>query len=112
VFRQQLTFSKISKLNTNNTRYHPAKHKRILNGREIEPDRKTLIMTWKFGLAALCFIAAAACNNEASVQDKTDSVTHTSDSNQSNWPQPRDVMGKDSVPSPETHSDSSHLKSH
>jgi hypothetical protein len=69
-------------------------------------------MKWKYVLGILLFTAATACNNEASVGDKTDSVTHTSDTNHSNWPQTGDMTGKDSIPSPETHSDSSHLKSH
>lgn len=69
-------------------------------------------MKLKYVLAAFLFATAAvACNNEASVQDKADSAIHTSDSNQSNWPEPRDIIGGDSIPSPETHSDSSHLKS-
>lgn len=63
-------------------------------------------MKLKFGIGVLFFIVATACNNDSSVQDNTDSARHTSDSNQGNWP--GDIMGKDSIPSPETQADSSH----
>jgi len=69
-------------------------------------------MKFKYALMAILFTTAVACNNEATVQDKSDSATHTSDGNHSNWPEPGDMTGKDSIHSPETHSDSSHLKSH
>lgn len=69
-------------------------------------------MKLKFALAALLFTAAVACNNDATVSDKTDSATQSSDQNHSNWPETKDMTGKDSVPSPETKSDSSNLKSH
>jgi hypothetical protein len=69
---------------------------------------KIVCMKLKYLLAALMLAAAVACNNEASVQDKSDSVTQTSDQNQSTWPEP----GKDSISSPSTQSDTSHLKSH
>lgn len=86
--------------------------KNNLNGRKIEPEKKNRFMNWKYILATLLFTAAVACNNDSAVQDNTDSVTHTSDTNHSSWPEPGDMTGKDSIPSPETHSDSSNLKSH
>jgi hypothetical protein len=81
-----------------------------LNGRKIEPKQKMLSMKIKYLILLFFFTAAVACNNNASVQDRSDSVTDTN--NHSTWPEPGDMVGKDSISSPETHSDSSHLKSH
>ncbi len=64
-------------------------------------------MNLKYFFIAILFTAAIACNNEASVEDRTNSVTQEDDSSHSTWPKP----GEDSIPSPSTHSDSSHLKS-
>ena len=57
-------------------------------------------MRWKLFLAVTFFTAAIACNNEATVQDETDSVIHTQDTNQSNWPEPGDILGNDTIPAP------------
>lgn len=62
-------------------------------------------MKWKLVIAGLVLTAAVACNNEASVQDETDSVTHTQDSNESNWPGADDILGSDSIHSPESQTD-------
>ena len=69
-------------------------------------------MKLKCFIAALVFTAALACNNDAAVQDKTDSVSNKNDADHSNFPQAGDMTGNDSIHSPETHSDSSNLKSH
>ena len=58
-------------------------------------------MKLKYLLAATFLTAALACNNEASMEDETDSVIHTQDSNQSIYPQPDDVLGNDTIPAPE-----------
>ena len=58
-------------------------------------------MKWRYFLAAIFLTAALACNNEASVQDESDSVTQTQDTNQSIYPEPGDVLGNDTVPAPE-----------
>jgi hypothetical protein len=58
-------------------------------------------MKLKYIFMAFLLTAAIACNNEASTQDEADSVIHTQDSNQSNWPEPGDVVGGDTIPAPE-----------
>ena len=58
-------------------------------------------MKVKYAIAGLILITAVACNNEASVQDETDSAIHVADSNQSIYPENDDIMGKDTIPAPE-----------
>lgn len=62
-------------------------------------------------ILAVCIFATAACNNEASVQDKTDSARQTSDTN-SNRQQGGGMTGTDSIPSLQTNSDSLNTKTH
>lgn len=69
-------------------------------------------MKLRYIVAALLFITVVACNNEASVQNETDSVSKVDDtSNQSGWPEPGDIMGGDTVPSAETQADTSATRS-
>lgn len=58
-------------------------------------------MKLKYVIAASFLTVAFACNNEASVQDESDSVIHTQDSNQSIYPEPGDILGNDTIPAPE-----------
>lgn len=64
-------------------------------------------MKLRFLLLAFMFIIAAACNNDPSVQDGPDSSKIKDTSDHNNWPGPKDIMGGDTVPSPETHADTS-----
>ncbi len=54
-------------------------------------------------LAALMFIAVIACDNDTSGGDTGSAKADTS---QANWPAPGDILGGDSIPSPQTQSDS------
>ena len=80
----------------------------VLDGRIIERKTKSISMKLKYLLLTFIIAGMIACNNEASVQDDTDSATKVNDTlNQSDWPENRDIMGKDSIPSPETQADTS-----
>lgn len=74
---------------------------------KLSKKRKTS-MKLKYLLTVFLFLSVMACNNEATVQDGSDSATKVGDtSDQSAWPEARDIMGGDTVPSPETQADTS-----
>ncbi len=56
-------------------------------------------MKLRYFLAAILYTAAISCNNNAANENNID--TSAIDSSQSIYPEPDDVLGNDTVPSPE-----------
>jgi hypothetical protein len=84
--------------------------KKNLNGRKIEPEKKTRFMKWKYVPAALLFTAAVACNNGKDSANKQDSGNTLNDT----FPSGRhpDSLPPDSNPPDATKIDSGNRSTH